>query len=122
MTRKVLVVDDSTVDMNNMKTILADMGCVVLTASSGVEAVAKAKVEKPVIVFLDIVMPEMDGYETCRQLAADPATKHIPVVFVTCKGQKADQVWGQLQGARGYVVKPARREQIVEQLKVAAAA
>jgi twitching motility two-component system response regulator PilH len=121
MTKKVLVVDDSTVDLNNLKTILADIGCHVLTASGGVEAVAKAKAEKPAIVFLDIVMPDMDGYEACRQLAADPATKHIPVVFVTSKGQKADQVWGQLQGARGYIVKPARPDQVVEQLKVAAA-
>jgi len=119
MTKKVLVVDDSTVDLNSLKTILADIGCHVLTASGGVEAIAKAKSEKPAIVFLDIVMPDMDGYEACRQLAADPATKHIPVVFVTHKGQKADQVWGQLQGARGYIVKPARPEQIVEQLKAA---
>jgi twitching motility two-component system response regulator PilH len=121
MTKKVLVVDDSTVDVNNMKAILADIGCNVLTARNGVEAVAKAKAEQPAIVFLDIVMPDMDGYEACRQLAADPATRHIPVVFVTSKGQKADQVWGQLQGARGYIVKPARLEQVVEQLKVAAA-
>jgi twitching motility two-component system response regulator PilH len=121
MSKKVLVVDDSTVDINNMKTILADLGCFVVTASNGVEAVAKAKAEKPAVVFLDIVMPDMDGYEACRQLAADPATKGIPVVFVTSKGQKADQVWGQLQGAKGYIVKPARREQVVEHLKVAAA-
>jgi len=120
MTKKVLVVDDSTVDVNSLKTILSDIGCFVITASNGVEAVAKAKAEKPAMVFLDIVMPDMDGYEACRQLAADPATKHIPVVFVTSKGQKADQVWGQLQGAKGYIVKPARPEQVVEQLKAAA--
>ena len=121
MTKKVLVVDDSTVDVTNMKTILADIGCFVITASNGAEAVAKAKAEKPAMVFLDIVLPEMDGYEACRLLAADPATKNIPVVFVTNKGQKADQVWGQLQGAKGYLVKPVRSEQVVEQLKVAAA-
>jgi len=121
VSKKVLVVDDSTVDVNNMKTILSDLGCFVITASNGVEAVAKAKAEKPAVVFLDIVMPDMDGYEACRQLAADPATKSIPVVFVTSKGQKADQVWGQLQGAKGYIVKPVRPEQVVEQLKVAAA-
>jgi len=121
MTKKVLVVDDSTVDVSNMKKILADLGCFVITASNGLEAVAKARAEKPAVVFLDIVMPDMDGYEACRQLAADPETKHIPVVFVSSKGQKADQVWGQLQGAKGYIVKPARPEQVSEQLKVAAA-
>jgi twitching motility two-component system response regulator PilH len=121
MNKKVLVVDDSPVDITNLKTILADLGCSVITASNGVEAVAKAKAEKPAVVFLDIVMPDMDGYEACRRLTAEPETRNIPVVFVTSKGQKADQVWGQLQGCKGYIVKPARLEQVEEQLKVAAA-
>lgn len=117
MTKKVLVVDDSATEVTNMKTILSEAGCLVITASNGAEAVAKAKAEKPAVIFLDIVMPDMDGYEACRHLSADPQTKSIPVVFVTNKGQKADQVWGQLQGAKGYIVKPARAEQVVEQLK-----
>ncbi len=117
MTKKVLVVDDSATEVTNMKTILSQAGCLVITASNGAEAVAKAKAEKPAVIFLDIVMPDMDGYEACRHLSADPETKSIPVVFVTSKGQKADQVWGQLQGAKGYIVKPVRAEQIVEQLK-----
>jgi twitching motility two-component system response regulator PilH len=120
MSKKVLVVDDSPAEMNNMKNILADVGCVVITASNGKEAVAKAKAEKPSVVFLDIVMPDMDGYEACRLLAEDPATKSIPVVFVSSKGQKADQVWGQLQGAKGYVVKPYKPEQVIDQLKAVA--
>jgi twitching motility two-component system response regulator PilH len=119
--KKVLVVDDSPVDITNLKAILADLGCSVITASNGVEAVAKAKAEKPAVVFLDIVMPDMDGYEACRRLTAEPETRNIPVVFVTSKGQKADQVWGQLQGCKGYIVKPARLEQVEEQLRVAAA-
>lgn len=120
MSKKALVCDDSATDMANMKSILSDAGCMVITASNGKEAVAKAKAEKPSVIFLDIVMPDMDGYEACRLLSEDPTTKGIPVVFVTSKGQKADKVWGQMQGAKGHVVKPATKEQIAEQLKVVA--
>jgi len=117
MSKKALVVDDSPVDLAHVKNILTDSGCFVITASNGKEAIAKAKVEKPNIIFLDIVMPDMDGYEACRLLAEDPATKGIPVVFVTSKGQKVDKVWGQMQGAKGHVVKPATSDQVIDQLK-----
>jgi twitching motility two-component system response regulator PilH len=115
--KKALVVDDSPADLANIKSILADAGCAVVTASNGKEALEKAKTEKPAIIFLDIVMPDMDGYEACRLLAEDPATKGIPIVFVTSKGQKADKVWGQMQGAKGHIVKPVSPDQIVDQLK-----
>lgn len=117
MVTKALVVDDSATDLANIKTILSDAGCIVITASDGREAIAKAKAEKPSIIFLDVIMPGMDGYEACRMLADDPATKGIPVVFVTSKGQKADKVWGQLQGAKGHVVKPVVADHIIDQLK-----
>ena len=117
MVTKALVVDDSATDLANIKHILSDAGCIVITASDGKEAIAKAKAERPTIIFLDIIMPGMDGYEACRMLAEDPATKGIPVVLVTSKGQKADKVWGQMQGAKGHVVKPVVADQIIDQLK-----
>jgi twitching motility two-component system response regulator PilH len=117
MVMKALVVDDSATDLMNIKSILTDAGCIVVTASDGNEAIAKAKTEKPAIIFLDVIMPGMDGYEACRMLSEDPATKGIPVVFVTSKGQKADKVWGQLQGAKGHVVKPVSSEEVIDQLK-----
>jgi twitching motility two-component system response regulator PilH len=117
MAKKALIVDDSAADLANLKTILNDAGCSVITATGGAEAIAKAKADKPQIIFLDVVMPDMDGYEACRQLAADGATKSIPVVFVTSKGQKADKVWGELQGAKGHVAKPYSADQIIDQLK-----
>jgi twitching motility two-component system response regulator PilH len=118
--KKALVVDDSPADLAAVKSILSDAGCVVVTASNGKEAIDKAKAEKPAIIFLDIVMPDMDGYEACRLLAEDPATKGIPVVFVTSKGQKADKVWGQMQGGKAHLVKPVSADQIVDQLKTVA--
>jgi len=120
MTKKILIVDDSTTDLANLRSILSSAGCMVISASSGTEALAKARAEQPAAIFMDIVMPEMDGYEACRQLVADPATKNIPVIFVSSKGDKVDKVWGQLQGAKGYIVKPARPENVIEQLNSAA--
>jgi twitching motility two-component system response regulator PilH len=117
MSKKVLIVDDSPVDLANIKGILSDAGCLVITASNGREAIAKALSEKPNVIFLDIVMPDMDGYEACRLLNEEPNTKAIPVIFVTSKGQKADLVWGQMQGAKGHVVKPYSADQIIDQLK-----
>ena len=115
--KKVLVVDDSPTDLANIKTIVSDAGCMVLTASNGQEAIDKAKAEKPDLVFLDIIMPEQDGFGACRALASDADTKDIPVVFVTSKSQKADRVWAQMQGAKGYITKPYTANEIVDQLK-----
>jgi twitching motility two-component system response regulator PilH len=117
MNKKALAVDDSVTDLANMKSVLTDSGFLVVTASNGKEALEKAKAEKPGVIFLDIIMPGMDGYEACRLLAEDPATKGIPVVFVTSKGQQADKVWGQMQGAKGYVTKPYRPEDLIDQVK-----
>lgn len=118
--KKILVVDDSSAELANIKSILTDAGYMVVTASNGKESLEKAKSEQPAMIFLDIVMPEMDGYEACRNLVHDPATKNIPIVFVSSKSQKADRVWGQLQGAKGYVSKPYTRDQIMEQIRFAA--
>ena len=114
--RKVLVVDDSPVDLENLKSILAETGWVVLTAKDGTESLARAKAEKPDVIFMDVIMPEMDGFEACRRLRQDSTTKDIPIVFVTSKNQKADRVWAQMQGAKALVAKPYTKDQIIEQL------
>jgi twitching motility two-component system response regulator PilH len=114
---KVLVVDDSPADLANIKNIVADAGYTVLTASSGKEAIEKAKAEKPDLVFLDIIMPEMDGYATCRSLNHDATTKDIPVIFVTSKNQKADRLWAQMQGGKAFITKPYSSDEIIDQLK-----
>jgi len=115
--RKVLVVDDSPVDLENLKSILADTGWVVLTAKDGAESLACAKAEKPDVIFMDVIMPEMDGFEACRRLRKDNMTKDIPVVFVTSKNQRADRVWAQMQGAKALLAKPYTKDQIIAQLK-----
>ena len=115
--RSVLVVDDSDTELTNIKSIVGDAGCIVLSASSGLEAVEIAKREKPDIIFMDIIMPDMDGYEATRKLNNDPSTRDIPIVFVSSKSQKADKLWAQMQGGKGYVTKPYTADKIISQLK-----
>ena len=114
---KVLVVDDSPAELSNIKDIVANTGCIVLSASNGQEAVEIAKKEAPDIIFMDIIMPDMDGYEATRRLSNDSATRDIPIVFVSSKTQKADKLWAQMQGGKGYVTKPYTAEKIIELIK-----
>lgn len=116
---KVLVCDDSATDLTNIKNIVEGAGLLTITASSGAEALERAKAEQPDIIFLDVIMPEMDGFEACRKLRDDPTTKDIPVIFVTSKHQKADRVWAQMQGAKDFISKPYTADQIIEKLQAA---
>jgi twitching motility two-component system response regulator PilH len=113
---KVLICDDSQTDLMNLRNALQSTNCVLITATSGEEAVKKAKSEKPDVIFLDIVMPGMDGFAACRALRDDPETKNIPVIFVSTKHQKADRVWAQMQGAKDLIGKPFEEREIVERL------
>jgi twitching motility two-component system response regulator PilH len=115
---KVLVVDDSPADLANLRGIVSDTGVEVITATGGMECIQKAKSERPDLIFLDIIMPDMDGFEACRKLTSDADTKDIPVVFVTSKKEKADRVWAQMQGGKGLVSKPFTAEQIIEHINM----
>ncbi len=111
---KVLVVDDSPVDLQNLKIIVEDAGYQVLTACDGNEAMEKAKAFRPDVILMDVVMDGIDGFEACRKITSDNITNSIPVYFVTSKNQKADRVWGELQGGRGMITKPYTPDQILE--------
>jgi twitching motility two-component system response regulator PilH len=115
--RKILVVDDSDTDRKNLEQICAGAGYLVLTAKTGAEAVAKAKSERPDAVLLDVIMPDMNGFQACRSITSAAETKGIPVILVSSKGEKTDKVWGEEQGAKGYVTKPYSPDQILSQLK-----
>ncbi len=115
--RKVLLVDDSPTDLANIKHIVTEAGYSVVTATNGKEAVEKAKAEKPDLIFMDIIMPDMDGYAACRLLGNESETKAIPVVFVTSKNQKADRLWAQMQGGKAFVTKPYVADSIIDQMK-----
>lgn len=114
---KALIVDDSPAELAHLRNILTAAGWQTSTASNGTEAVAKAITEKPSLILCDIIMPDMDGFEACRQLQANPDTKAIPVIFVSSKNQKADHLWAKMQGARALIGKPYEATQILDTLK-----
>jgi twitching motility two-component system response regulator PilH len=76
---------------------------------------------KPDLIFMDIVMPGVNGYQATRTLANDPETRRIPVIMVTSKSQESDRVWGMRQGAVDYLVKPVSTAQLVEKAQLALA-
>ncbi len=118
MTAKtILVVDDSQTDLMALKETLADTGATIVSATSGAQAVQKAKNERPDLIFMDIVMADMNGYEACRAIKEDAALAHIPIIFVSSKHQKADHIWAKRQGGEALVGKPYTKEQIIEHIQ-----
>jgi len=111
---RVLIVDDSPTEMFTLKSMLEAKGFEVLEAENGADGVALAREELPDVVLMDIVMPGLNGFQATRQLTKDAKTEHIPVIIVTTKDQETDKVWGQRQGAKGYLVKPVTEEQLAE--------
>ncbi len=104
--KHILVVDDSPTDRQYLTDMLVKSGYQVTGADSAEDAMAKAKQLKPDLVLMDVVMPGQNGFQATRSLTRDDATKHIPVIICSSKGQETDKVWGLRQGAKDYVVKP----------------
>ncbi len=117
--RLALVVDDLPADRDRLSGILIKAGWRVTHAGDGMQAVARAKAGRPAIIFMDIMMPEMDGFHACRQLLADQDTHAIPVVFVSAKNQRADQVWVRANGGRELIAKPYASADVLAALKFA---
>ena len=115
--RKVLVVDDAKPDLANLEKIVSGAGYLVSTATSGAQAIEKARAERPDAILMDVNMDNVDGFKAARTMQASPDTKSIPVIFVTSKDQKADKVWAQMLGAKALVTKPYTPQQILDQLR-----
>ncbi len=110
---KVLVIDDSPTEIYQFKLMLEGLGHEVITAENGRDGVALAVKEQPDLVLMDIVMPGMNGFHATRQICRGAETKHIPVIIVSSKDQETDKVWGERQGAKGYVTKPVDTRELV---------
>ncbi len=106
MTARVLVVDDILPNVKLLEAKLSGEYFDVLTATSGAEGIQKAETMSPDIILLDVMMPGMDGFETCQRLKANPATAHIPVVMVTALTDATDRVRGLESGADDFLSKP----------------
>lgn len=114
--KKILVVDDSPTERHVLVQLLTQNGYEVITAENGEEGIGKAKSEMPDLVLMDVVMPGLNGYQATRTLTRDEATKHIPVIVCTTKGQETDKIWGLRQGALDYVIKPVNGEELLAKI------
>ena len=115
--KTILVVDDSMTDFVYVKNILKRGGYKIVHAQSGKDGIEKARQLKPDCILMDVVMPEMNGFQATRALSRDFATANIPVIMLSSKSQKTDQVWAVRQGASDYVVKPADPRSLLTKLR-----
>ena len=113
----ILIVDDVQTDRELLGRVVLSSGHNPLYASDGDEAIEKAKESKPSLIFMDVVMPNMNGFNACRKLKQDPDTKSIPVVLVTSKAGDSDKFWGKKQGADEHVPKPFTPEIVISVIK-----
>ena len=111
---RILIVDDSPSQLMGMMRIVEKLGHVGLSAEDGAAGVEAAKVEKPDLILMDVVMPNLNGFQATRAISKEPTTSHIPIVLVTTKDQETDKVWGMRQGAKAYITKPFTENQLVE--------
>ena len=103
---RILIVDDSPTQLIGIQRIVETRGHQTLTAEDGAAGVALAKAELPDLILMDVVMPNLNGFQATRQLSREGSTRDIPVVLVTTKDQDTDRMWGMRQGARAYLTKP----------------
>ena len=113
----VLIVDDSSTLREMISGLLIKAGLTVLEAKDGVEAKDMIASSPPDLIVLDIVMPNMNGYDLCRWVKNNEATKTIPIVICSSKNEDFDRYWGMKQGADAYIAKPFRPVEMVETVK-----
>ncbi|MCW6028373.1 twitching motility two-component system response regulator PilH [Stenotrophomonas rhizophila] len=114
---RILIVDDSPSQLLGIQRIVEKLGHEILTATDGAAGVETAKAELPDLVLMDVVMPNLNGFQATRTLARDASTKHIPVILVTTKDQDTDRMWGMRQGAKAYITKPFSEDELSEVLE-----
>jgi DNA-binding response OmpR family regulator len=117
VTRKILVVDDESVLVETMDYNLKQAGYQVITAADGASALEAARRETPDLIILDIMLPEMDGLEVCRQLRREGNTATTPIMMLTAKGDEIDKVVGLEVGADDYVTKPFGRRELLARVR-----
>ncbi len=114
---RILIVDDSPTQTMSLAKILKKNCHHAITAKDDAEGVQVAKAELPDLVLMDVVMPKVNGFQATRQITKNPSTSHIPVIIVTTKDQETDKIWGERQGAKGYVIKPVEEATLMDTIK-----
>ena len=111
---RILIVDDSPSQLLGIQRIVEKLGHQSLTAEDGAAGVEVAKRELPDMVLMDVVMPNLNGFQATRTLSREATTRHIPVILVTTKDQDTDRMWGLRQGAKAYLTKPFSEDELAE--------
>ena len=114
---KVLVIDDSKTIRRTAETLLNKEGCEVITANDGFEALSKIADYKPNIIFVDIMMPRLDGYQTCALIKHNQKFRHTPVIMLSSKDGLFDRARGRIVGSEEYLTKPFTREELLGAIK-----
>ena len=115
--KSILVVDDTRENLRLLAEILTSRGYRVRPAPNGERALASVQKELPDLILLDIMMPEMDGYEVCRQLKAEEQTRHIPVIFISALGEIFDKMRAFSSGGVDYITKPFQMEEVLARIQ-----
>ncbi len=110
---KVMVIDDSKTIRRTAETLLRKEGCDVVTATDGFEALAKISDQQPQIIFVDIMMPRLDGYQTCALIKNNQMFRSTPVIMLSSKDGLFDKARGRIVGSEQYLTKPFTREELL---------
>ena len=114
---RILIVDDSPSQLVGISRIVQKLGHEPLTAEDGAAGVEAAKRELPDLILMDVVMPNLNGFQATRAITREPTTKHIPVLLVTTKDQDTDRMWGLRQGAKAYITKPFSESELEQMIQ-----
>jgi len=114
--KRILVVDDSPVERHLLAELLTGQGYAVSLAADGAAGIEAARLEKPDLIIMDVVMPGINGFQATRMLNRDEATRAIPVILCTTKSEETDKIWGMRQGAQDYVTKPVDGAQLLAKI------
>ena len=113
----ILVVDDNEQNLELIVANLDILGCKVLSAVDGIDAINKVQQNQPDLILLDVMMPRMSGFEVCRKLKSDPATRDIPIVMVTALHELSDIERGVESGTDDFISKPVNRLELITRVK-----
>ena len=114
---KVMVIDDSKTIRRTAETLLKKAGCDVVTATDGFEALAKITDQNPDVIFVDIMMPRLDGYQTCALIKKNQNYKNTPVILLTSKDGLFDRARGRIVGSDRYLTKPFTKDELLGAIK-----
>jgi len=114
---KVMVIDDSKTIRRTAETLLKKVGCEVITATDGFEALAKIADHRPHIIFVDIMMPRLDGYQTTALIKNNKVFKRTPVIMLSSKDGLFDRARGRIVGSEQYLTKPFTKEELLGAIK-----